>query len=156
MVTLTNRVNIILDTDDEVIDQQEINDLASCFLKKFFFSNIELFLNTAQWRMIGNKIKNLIMKYDSIKYNMVYLSSYLVSVFRKIVEQSSIPPNELKFKLHLFIDTIREYEKDFDNVLWEKWFLYDGMFADMVFFWLVNLCQKIIIQVWTKKVSLTI
>lgn len=70
--------------------------------------------------MTGDQIKTVITKHNNTKHNMVYLSGFLVSVFRKIVDRSLIAHNQLPFKFHLSIDAIRKYAKDIDNALWEN------------------------------------
>lgn len=59
---------------------------------------------------------------------MAYLSDKFLSIIHQTVERTL--HNELKFTLHLFIDTIRLYVKRFDDALGEKWFLCDGQFKD--------------------------
>ncbi|VVC35440.1 Hypothetical protein CINCED_3A024154 [Cinara cedri] len=134
MTTITNQICTILKMDDAIFNHSIINDLASFILLTDFPSNVHRFWKVNQWRLIGNRSKTLIMKFDNIEHNMAYFSSCLVCVFRKMVEESSIPLNELKLKLTKFIDNIQKYVKDFDHAMWETWFLCDGKFVDWSFF----------------------
>ncbi|VVC29093.1 Hypothetical protein CINCED_3A023287 [Cinara cedri] len=134
MVMLNNQIRKILNTaNNENFNQESINGFASDLLKNDFLFYIELFLETTQFRIIENRIKMLLMRFDDTKSNIVYLSSYLVSIFGKITERYFIPPNELKFKLNLFIDVILVYIKKIDDALRKKWFSYDA-FMDWICF----------------------
>lgn len=133
-VILTNQIYTIIDTDNEVFNQQLINDSASLFVQNDFLSNIEISFKTAQWRMTESRIKTLITKFDNTKHNMVYFSNCLVCMFRKMTERSLIPQNELNFKLIVFIDAISKFVKDFNDALWEKWVSSKSTFIDWIFF----------------------
>lgn len=92
LVTLTNQIYRIIDTDEELFD------LASSLFHNGYSSSIdqELFMNTTHWRTTEHQIKTVITKYNNSKHNVVYLSGFLASVFHKIVKLSSISHNQLK------------------------------------------------------------
>lgn len=57
IVTLTNRIYTVLDTDEDMSGPQLIIESASLFLENRFLSYIELFMKTARRRIIGIRIR---------------------------------------------------------------------------------------------------
>ncbi|VVC25688.1 Hypothetical protein CINCED_3A014221 [Cinara cedri] len=134
MVTLTNHIHTILESDDVTYDEQSIDELASLFSRKDFQSYSELTLKCTLWRQIGDRIMMFIKEFDSIKRNMAHLSSCFIFVFYRMTELCCTPVNELKIELDTFIDNIREHVKYLDGALWKEWFSCDNKFKDWMFF----------------------
>lgn len=141
IVSLTNAATlknqfckIIINTENEIFYQKEISDLASLLLLNDFLSNVNRFWKSIQWQLISTLIKTLVTKYNSTKHNIVYLSSCLVCVFRKMTERSPIQSNKIKSQLTVFIDVIRQFINYFDYEMGKKWFFCNGGFVDFLFF----------------------
>lgn len=135
VATLKNQFRtIVMDKNDAIFCQNEINDLASFLLLNDFQSNVTRFWRSIQWQLIGDIIKTLINKFNNSKYNMIYLSSCFVCVFRMMTEQSPVPADQIKSRLTRFVDVIRQFINHFDYALWKKWFFCYGRFVDWIFF----------------------
>ncbi|VVC29265.1 Hypothetical protein CINCED_3A012519 [Cinara cedri] len=131
--TLKIKICTIIKMDDEVFSHRIVNDLALYFMKDDHLSKVDQLWGTSLSWLTADLITKLIMKFDSTKYNMAYLSCCLVCVFRVIEESSLSLPNEIKKKLTMFISAIGKYVKHLDDLMWKRWLL-SNLFSDWFIF----------------------
>lgn len=134
---LRKEIRTIIDAEHKMFGHRILDDLPEFvrrFLHKDLLTNIDRHWNTVHRRRLSVLIKKLFAEFNATQNNIVYLSGWLMCVFHNIAEKSPILPEEMKFKLTGFIDSVAKLVNDFDGAMWKRWFACDGLYTDWFFF----------------------
>lgn len=134
-ISLLNKSNLkkeiskIINKKHNIYSSDVIENLGLYFSNDDFLSKSDKLWESNESNLIGELIVKLISMFSNMKYNMAYLTSCLVCVFKNIVKISSIPSEKLLSQFHVFFNTIKKHVKHNDSKIWKTWFV-STMFLD--------------------------